>query len=326
MLFEATLQQGLEGIVSKRLTSRYVFGERSQALAEVRAPAPPLLRRGRLAPAGGHRPTGWPRCSSGSSPPTGCSTAAGSAAASAARPSRALTPSCVEPHRPDGQPVRRRGPGASTPAARSGSSRCWSSTSRPTGVGYTRLRQPSYRGVRTDLTPEDLLGEDLLIAELVLAAAVLLTSPAADARRPSPAGPSRSTASRSSSRGHPAGRHRQPHRRLPRPGDVLEADRRRLAGPVQRRRRPDRVRRPGARHQAAAGHRHHAARHLRAARGRSARTPRRRPVEAALPPGRARRLLGAGQRVGVLQPLPQPGRGRLPLVAADERPGHAPSG
>ena len=30
MLFEATLQQGLEGIVSKRLTSRYVFGERTK--------------------------------------------------------------------------------------------------------------------------------------------------------------------------------------------------------------------------------------------------------------------------------------------------------
>jgi bifunctional non-homologous end joining protein LigD len=29
MLFDATLQQGLEGIVSKRLTSRYVFGERT---------------------------------------------------------------------------------------------------------------------------------------------------------------------------------------------------------------------------------------------------------------------------------------------------------
>lgn len=29
MLFDATLQQGLEGIVSKRLTSRYTFGERS---------------------------------------------------------------------------------------------------------------------------------------------------------------------------------------------------------------------------------------------------------------------------------------------------------
>ena len=30
MLFEATLQQGLEGIVSKRLTSRYAFGERTK--------------------------------------------------------------------------------------------------------------------------------------------------------------------------------------------------------------------------------------------------------------------------------------------------------
>ena len=29
MLFDATLQQGLEGIVSKRRTSRYAFGERS---------------------------------------------------------------------------------------------------------------------------------------------------------------------------------------------------------------------------------------------------------------------------------------------------------
>jgi len=29
MLFDATLQQGLEGIVSKRLTSRYTFGQRS---------------------------------------------------------------------------------------------------------------------------------------------------------------------------------------------------------------------------------------------------------------------------------------------------------
>src|SRR5690349_2069039 len=30
MLFDATLQQGLEGIVSKRLTSRYTFGERTK--------------------------------------------------------------------------------------------------------------------------------------------------------------------------------------------------------------------------------------------------------------------------------------------------------
>lgn len=28
------------------------------------------------------------------------------------------------------------------------------------GVGYERLRQPSYRGVRTDLTPDDLVPEE----------------------------------------------------------------------------------------------------------------------------------------------------------------------
>ncbi len=40
----------------------------------------------------------------------------------------------------------------------------------------------------------------------------------------------------------------------------------------------------------------------------------------------ARRLLGAGQRVGLLQPLPQPGRGRLPVVAAHAATRTAPSG
>ena len=83
MLFEATLQQGLEGIVSKRLTSRYSFGRAQQELAEVRAPAPPLVRRRRLASAGGdHRPAG--RAAGGGDDPRGAGLPrAGSAAASA---------------------------------------------------------------------------------------------------------------------------------------------------------------------------------------------------------------------------------------------------
>ena len=73
-------------------------------------------------------------------------------------------------------------------------------------------------------------------------------------------------------------------------------------------RRPDRVRRPGARHAAPAGHRHHPARHLRAALG--VRHPRRErdAWDLRYREDPARRLLGAGQRVGPLQPLPQQAR------------------
>ncbi len=54
MLFEATREQGLEGIVSKRRSSRYELRRAHPALAEVRAPPPHLLGRRRLAP---RRPT-----------------------------------------------------------------------------------------------------------------------------------------------------------------------------------------------------------------------------------------------------------------------------
>ena len=47
--------RGSRAIVSKRRTSRYVFGEPHQALAEVRAPRTALVRGRRLAAAGGHR-------------------------------------------------------------------------------------------------------------------------------------------------------------------------------------------------------------------------------------------------------------------------------
>ena len=128
------------------------FGARSQDWLKFAHRHRALVRRRRLAPAGGHRATGWPRCWSASRPPTACSTAAGSAAASAARPaacSAALLAPLARTDSPfdDEVPAHRR---ARHPLGRA---RCWSSTSTPTALGYDRLRQPSYRGVRNDLTP-----------------------------------------------------------------------------------------------------------------------------------------------------------------------------
>ena len=82
MLFDATRQQGLEGIVSKRLSSRYRPGPAQQGLAEVPAPPPRVVRRRRLAPRDRLARPARRACSWASRPPTGCSTAAGSAAAS----------------------------------------------------------------------------------------------------------------------------------------------------------------------------------------------------------------------------------------------------
>ena len=129
MLFDATYQQGLEGIVSKRAHQPLPAGPAQQGLAEVRPPPPRVLRRRRLAPrdrlAGPARRACW----WASRPPTGCSTAAGSAAASpAGRP-------------PMLREVLRRSTRDTTPFAdevpqldalgTTGSSRCWSSTSSP---------------------------------------------------------------------------------------------------------------------------------------------------------------------------------------------------
>ena len=144
MLFDATLQQGLEGIVSKRLTSRYVFGERTRNWLKF------AHRHRRSYVVGGWRPqegttdrlaallvgevTGEGLVYRGR---------VGSGIGGAA--SRALTP-MVTADRPGRQPRSTTRSRASTRAARSGSTRCWSSTSRPTALGYARLRQPSYRG------------------------------------------------------------------------------------------------------------------------------------------------------------------------------------
>ena len=93
MLLDATLQQGLEGVVSKRRGSRYRFDAAQRGLAQVRPPPPRLVRRRRLAPAGRARPTGWRRCSSASMTPDGLlyrgrvgSGIAGATSSPAARP------------------------------------------------------------------------------------------------------------------------------------------------------------------------------------------------------------------------------------------------
>ncbi len=124
-------------------------------LAEVRPPPPPVLRRGRLAAAGGHHRPAGRAAGRARSPRDGLvyrgRVGSGIGAAASRRARRRGRPA-----RPRGQPVRRRGAGASTRAARSGSSRVLVVDVETHGVGYSRLRQPSYRGLRTDLDPADL--------------------------------------------------------------------------------------------------------------------------------------------------------------------------
>ena len=71
MLFDATLQQGLEGVVSKRRGSRYRFDAAQRATGA----SSPTATAARSSSAAGARRrarrTGWPRCSSASRPPDG---------------------------------------------------------------------------------------------------------------------------------------------------------------------------------------------------------------------------------------------------------------
>jgi bifunctional non-homologous end joining protein LigD len=153
MLFEATRQQGLEGIVSKRLTSRYVFGTRTTNWLKF----PHRHRRSYVV--GGWRPqvdsddrlaallVGEPteaglvyrgRVGSGIGPAV----------------SRQLT-RLVAPLARDDSPFDDEVPAVDAAGT------FWIEPVlvvdvETHGVGYQRLRQPAYRGVRTDLTPEDL--------------------------------------------------------------------------------------------------------------------------------------------------------------------------
>lgn len=153
MLFQATLQQGLEGIVSKRLTSRYSPGERSRAWLKF---------------AHRHRGTfvvgGW-RPQEGTSDRlaallvgevtqdglryrgrvgSGISGAVSRQLAGLVAPlARADSPFDDEVPRVDARGTFWVDPVLVVDVDTH-------------GLGYERLRQPSYQGLRTDVTPEDL--------------------------------------------------------------------------------------------------------------------------------------------------------------------------
>ena len=155
MLLAAAEQQGLEGIVSKRLSSRYRPGVRSREWLKF-----PIRPTGSFVVGGyrhevGLRPAARCRAGRAADRRRACPSAAGSAAASPGRPAGS-SPSCS---RRTSWTARRSTPSCrgSTVRAPSGSSRCV-----VVDVQYLRLttdgrlRQPAYRGVRTDLSPSDL--------------------------------------------------------------------------------------------------------------------------------------------------------------------------
>jgi bifunctional non-homologous end joining protein LigD len=153
MLFDATLQQGLEGVVSKRRTSTYRFGERSphwQKLAHrhrlsyvVGGWRPQEGTTDRLAAllVGERTPDGRlyrGRVGSGIGPKQGLALAE-----LVAGLGRAGSPFADEVPAIDARGTRWLEPVLVVDIDTH-------------GRGYERLRQPSFQGVRTDLTPEDL--------------------------------------------------------------------------------------------------------------------------------------------------------------------------
>ena len=153
MLFDATLQQGLEGIVSKRLDSRYAFGQRSAHWRK-------LAHRHRLSyVVGGWRPQEGTsdRLAAllvGEPTPDGLAYRGRVGSGIGGRAGRLLSELLAPRARAD-SPFADEVPPVDARGTR------WV---EPTvvvdvdthGTGYARLRQPSYRGVRDDLTPEDL--------------------------------------------------------------------------------------------------------------------------------------------------------------------------
>jgi bifunctional non-homologous end joining protein LigD len=157
MLHDATFQQGLEGIVSKRLTSRYVFGERTRNWLKF----PHRHRRSYVV--GGWRPQEdtTDRLAAllvGEVTDQGLlyRGRVGSGIGGAA--SRSLTPLVAPLARGDS-------PFADEVPAVDARGTFWVEPVlvvdvETHGVGYARLRQPSYRGLRHDVTPDDLLAGD----------------------------------------------------------------------------------------------------------------------------------------------------------------------
>lgn len=154
MLFEATLQQGLEGIVSKRLTSRYVFGERTKSWLKF------AHRHRRSYVVGGWRPQEGTtdRLAAllvGELTPEGLLYRGRVGSGIGAVASRSLAPLVAALGRTDS-------PFADDVPRVDATGTFWLEPElvvdvETHGVGYTRLRQPSYRGVRHDLRPDQLL-------------------------------------------------------------------------------------------------------------------------------------------------------------------------
>ncbi|MDO9455951.1 non-homologous end-joining DNA ligase [Nocardioides sp.] len=153
MLHEATIQQGLEGIVSKRLASPYRPGERSQHWLK-------FAHRFRSSyVVGGWRPQEGTtdRLAAllvGEVTPDGLMFRGRVGSGIAAKQSRALTEAVAGLARHDS-------PFADEVPRVDASGTFWLDPVLVVdldshGQGYPRLRQPSYRGIRTDLTPEDL--------------------------------------------------------------------------------------------------------------------------------------------------------------------------
>jgi bifunctional non-homologous end joining protein LigD len=156
MLFDATLQQGLEGIVSKRLTSRYVFGERTRNWLKF------AHRHRRSYVVGGWRPQEGTtdRLAAllvGEPTDEGLVYRGRVGSGIGAAASKSLT-QLVAPLARTDSPFDDEVPAIDARGT------FWVEPVlvvdvETHGVGYTRLRQPSYRGVRPDLGAPD-LGSD----------------------------------------------------------------------------------------------------------------------------------------------------------------------
>jgi bifunctional non-homologous end joining protein LigD len=153
MLFDATLQQGLEGIVSKRRTSRYTFGERTPHWLK-------FAHRHRLSyVVGGWRPQEGTtdRLAAllvGEPTPEGLLYRGRVGSGIGTKQSRVLTDLVASLGRAD-SPFADEVPRVDAAGTQ------WLEPVLVVdidthGRGYSRLRQPSYQGVRSDLTPEDL--------------------------------------------------------------------------------------------------------------------------------------------------------------------------
>lgn len=158
MLFTATLQQGLEGVVSKRRGSRYRFEARSDDWRKLAH-----RHRGSFVVGGWRTQVGTTdRLAAllvGEVTPDGLlyrgRVGSGIAGATSARLARLL-----EPYATDASPFADEVPREDARGTSWVEPRVVVDVDTH-GLGYDRLRQPSFQGVREDLSPEDLSPEDL---------------------------------------------------------------------------------------------------------------------------------------------------------------------